>query len=166
MLFFGADDLWWSIHYVIANDRSTQMLYPIVGKIGGTKFWWMSKKGCFGEYNFDDSIHAIDHTHLLPAHGRMDSRFCLEVMVRGYHVYYNIWQASRNEILQEAREAPRLFGKRSLHVATCASTPKTPPSGQNFGELKFGDQASIYQIRQNLLPPIFFAIRYYYGLMI
>ena len=31
-----------------------------------------------------------------------------------------------------------------------------------FGEIKFGDQASICQICQNLLPPIFSAIRYNY----
>ena len=39
----------------------------------------------------------------------------------------------------------------------------TPPHllrGKNFGELKFGDQASIHQICQNLLPPIFSAILY------
>ena len=30
----------------------------IAGKIGGTKFWRMSKKGCFGEYNFGVSALA------------------------------------------------------------------------------------------------------------
>ena len=38
-----------------------------MGKIGGMKFWRMSKKGCFGEYDFGDLIHVIDHTHSLPA---------------------------------------------------------------------------------------------------
>ena len=38
-------------------------VYRIAGKIGGTKFWRMSKKdcfgvGCFGEYNFGVSALA------------------------------------------------------------------------------------------------------------
>ena len=39
------------------------------------------------------------------------------------------WQASQNEILQEVREAPRLFGKvvKDTHCSTCVSMPKTPP---------------------------------------
>ena len=105
----------------------------------------------------------------------MASRFCLEAMVRqGYHVYCDIWQASRNEILQEARETPRSFGKvphssfaSRGHVCINSENPTlviiTPPHSlrsNNFGALKFDDQASIRQIRQNLLPPIFSAIRY------
>ena len=35
-----------------------QHMYRIAGKIGGTKFWWMSKKYCFGEYNFGISALA------------------------------------------------------------------------------------------------------------
>ena len=34
------------------------MQYRIAGKIGGTKFWRMSKKDCFGEYNFGVSALA------------------------------------------------------------------------------------------------------------
>ena len=33
-------------------------MYHIAGKIGGTKFWRMSKKDCFGEYNFGVSALA------------------------------------------------------------------------------------------------------------
>ena len=38
-------------------------------------------------------------------------------------------------------------------------TPLHSFRGKNFGKPKFGDQASICQIRQNLLPPIFSAIQ-------
>ena len=41
------------------------MYYHIAGKIERTKYWRMSKKVCFGEYNFGD-LYAIDHTHCLP----------------------------------------------------------------------------------------------------
>ena len=34
------------------------LVYRIAGKIGGTKIWRMSKKGCFGEYNFGVSALA------------------------------------------------------------------------------------------------------------
>ena len=37
----------------------------IAGKIRGTKFWQMSKKGCFGEYNF--CVSALAAHVLRPA---------------------------------------------------------------------------------------------------
>ena len=38
--------------------RAAPLAYRIAGKIGETKFWRMSKKGCFGEYNFGVSALA------------------------------------------------------------------------------------------------------------
>ena len=37
---------------------SPAFIYRIAGKIGGTKFWRMSKKGCFGKYTFGVSALA------------------------------------------------------------------------------------------------------------
>ena len=37
---------------------TTPNYYRIAGKIGGTKFWRMSKNDCFGKYNFGVSALA------------------------------------------------------------------------------------------------------------
>ena len=39
--------------------------YCLAGKIGGTKFWQMSKNACFGEYNF--GVSALAANVLCPA---------------------------------------------------------------------------------------------------
>ena len=44
--------------YDVLGVSCTGWPYRIAGKIGGTKFWRMSKKGCFGEYNFGVSALA------------------------------------------------------------------------------------------------------------
>ena len=40
-------------------------VYRIAGKIGGTKFWRMSKKDCFGKYNFGVSALAARSVFIL-----------------------------------------------------------------------------------------------------
>ena len=82
----------------------------------------MGKKGYFGDSQYMQLNTPIVYLPIrdqpkinrryMPSHTVVDvmaSISCLEVMVRGYHVYCDIWQAFRNEILQEAREALCVF---------------------------------------------------------
>ena len=76
------------------NLEFPQNTYHVAGKIGGTKFWRMTKKVVLANI-----ILAIQYMQLTTPIASPLSNFCLGAMVQDYHVYCDIWQASRNEIL-------------------------------------------------------------------
>ena len=133
----------------------------------------MSKKGCFGGYNFGDSIHAIDHTHRVATRGLNGFVYkrCFEATM--FIATYG--KLSEMRFYRKWGKLCVFFGKvphssfascghvcahqyRRLHH--CNYYASTFASGQKFWCTKFGDQASIHQIHQNLLSPIFSTIRY------
>ena len=132
-----------------------------------------AQKGCFGEYNFGDSIHAIDHTHCLPTCGCNGQQVLSRSDgLRLPCLLQHMASFLKRDSSGSEESSASFFGKvlHSLfasHGHMCIIT-EDPTfviithslRGKNFGALKFGDQASICQIRQNLLPPIFSTIRY------
>ena len=78
--------------------------------------------------------------------------FSIGVMIRGYHVYQEIWDPVLEEELTCKRET---VNRQEL------SAWFDVPSTENFHRLYFRGRKQIREIRENLLPRKFSTVRYY-----